>query len=421
LSDIYFYLQNGISGDMAVAALLDLSNDFTFLQANLKKLGVEGYKINFWKEKRDGITGSRFSVEIEHQKNTRTYTEIKSIIKKSDLNYKEKELSLSIFKVLAEAEAKVHNVNTEEVHFHEVGAIDSLVDIVSFSILYTKHNFTKAYASPVHLGSGSTKSMHGILPVPAPATLEILRGIPVKGTDILFEITTPTGAAIVKTIIKKFGTLPLSVIKRAGNGFGSRKDENPNILRVFEIIPITGQYLSEKDIDVNQRGNSVIENIFPPDVVVVMEVTIDDSTPEEISYLQEKLFLNGALEVFISPVYMKKNRSAWNISLILQPENLNRCSGTILMESSSFGLRYHYCFRKTLKREFHTVNTVYGDIKVKAGFLDDRIVKVSPEYEDCRKAAMKAKVPIRYVYQETLKQWNLKFGGTPVYKNEATD
>jgi len=406
LSNLYFDLQNGISGDMAVAALLDLDNDLSFLNTNLKKLKVKGFQVNFWKEKRNGLSGSRFSVKTSYQENPRTYREIKSIIKKSNLNQTEKELSLSIFTVLAQAEAKVHQVDLEKVHFHEIGAIDSLVDIVSFALLYTKHGFTEAHASPVHLGTGTTKSMHGVLPVPAPATLEILHGIPVVGTDIKSELTTPTGAAIVKTVVKRFGAFPLSIIKRVGSGFGSRKDETPNVLRVIEILPVSGEYPSDNSRGIDLQGKTLVL----PELVVVMEVTIDDSTPEEVSYLQEKLFKSGALEVYISPVSMKKNRSAWNIGVILNQEHLNQCAHTILTESSSFGLRYHYCFRKTLTRKIIKVNTIYGAIKVKAGFFEGKVIKVSPEYEDCRKSALKAKVPIRSVFNEAVKQFGLIFG-----------
>ncbi len=391
MSNLFFDLQNGISGDMAVAALLSLMEDdrkylMRFIREKLNTLPLAGYDILSQREERFGMWGNTFSVRTgKKEKKPRNFRQIKQLILRSGLEKGEKELATAIFKTLAQAEAKVHGVDVEEVHFHEIGAVDSIVDIVSFSVLFLKLSVTKSFASPIALGQGSTTSLHGPLPVPAPATLEILKGLPVHGTTKNYELTTPTGAAILKNVVSQFGPLPKGIIKGIGVGYGSRKSEAPNALRVLAFDELMDETCTHAN------------------AVVVMDVTIDDSTPEEVAFLQEELFTAGALEVYVTPVYMKKNRPGFNLTVISKPDLFDPIADTILIKSSSFGLRYNYYSRKYLDREIKKVETPYGPIRVKVGILGGKVVKLSPEYEDSRKAAQKHNLPIQKVIDEAKK------------------
>jgi uncharacterized protein (TIGR00299 family) protein len=392
MSNLFFDLQNGISGDMAVAALLSLKenegkNLMKFIREKLRTLPLTGYDILSHREERFGLWGNTFSVRVgEKEKKLRDFRQIKDLILRSGLDKREKNLATAIFKTLAQAEAKVHSVDVEEVHFHEIGAVDSIVDIVSFSVLFLKLAMTKSFATTIALGHGSTFGLHGPLPIPAPATLEILKGLPVYGTTKNYELITPTGAAILKNVVSQFGPLPKGIIKGIGLGYGSRKSEGSNALRVLAFDELN-----------DEAGTS-------SDAVVVVDVTIDDSTPEEIAFLQEELFAVGALEVYVTPVYMKKNRPGFNITVINKPDRFDQIVDTILIKSSSFGLRYNYYSRKYLDREIKKVETQYGPVRIKVGMLGGRVVKRSPEYDDCRKAAQKHDLPIREVFDEAIKR-----------------
>jgi uncharacterized protein (TIGR00299 family) protein len=388
MSSLYLDLQNGISGDMAVAALLSLAGDteaekekLGMLEEKLSTLPLSGFSIESSRDQRNGIWGNLFTVTVDqHKQKSRDFKAIKNLITESALNEDEKELSLKLFEVIAEAEAKVHGTSTENVNFHEIGGIDSIVDIVSFSVLYLDLAPSCTAASTPPLGSGITESMHGIIPVPAPATLEILTGLPVRGSGREEELVTPTGASIIKCTVSRFGSMPESIIQRIGYGFGHRSSTLPNVLRVLE--------LDEKKI----------RNGYETGTVYLIEATIDDSTPEEMGFLQETLFKEGALDVWTSPVYMKKNRPGFNICVISAPEAFGRLSDCMLRTSSSFGLRYSIHERLCLKRLIKKVHTAFGDIGVKVGMIGQDMVKASPEYADCRRAARKHNVSLQVVF-----------------------
>ncbi len=382
-SELYFDLRYGASGDMLIASLINLTDKHNYVAERLKLLNLDGYKIDYKKEMRNHIEGGRFIVSCDQKnKPSRKYKDIVNLINSSDLNNNEKKLALKIFRRVAEAEAKVHKVNIEEVHFHEIGAIDSIIDIVGFSILYNSLNITGVVSSPFYVGSGNIHSMHGEIPVPVPATTELIKGLPVIGTEYPFEILTPTGAAILSTITDSFGPLPPCIIKNTGIGFGSRR-ENFNGLRVFEIERITS---SPQNEDYN-------------DLITLIETTIDDSTPEEIGHLQNLLLNNGVLDVYITPVVMKKSRPGFNISVLLHPQNINKITELIFKNSSTFGVRYSFYLRKILDRKIEEVSTPYGKVRVKMGILDGEIVQISPEYEDCARISERIKVPVSEIYQ----------------------
>jgi uncharacterized protein (TIGR00299 family) protein len=384
MNALYFDLQCGISGDMAVAALLSLTGheEGEDLRERLRALPLSGYEIEVKRERRKGLEGTRFTVHTgDRREKPRDYFNIRTLIDGSGLHEGEKRLALSIFETLARAEASVHGVPPEKVHFHELGAVDSIIDIVSFSILFSKLQADEVHASPVSLGSGTTTSMHGEIPIPAPATLEILKGLPVRGTGKPFELTTPTGAAILRTVVTRFGPLPPGRILTTGLGFGHRKNGSFNGLRVLSFDP-------SFELD-DAEG----------DRIVVIEVTIDDSTSEEIGFLQELLLSEGAKDVWVAPVQMKKNRPGFNLTLLCEPGELDRFGRVLLSHSSSFGLRYSFQDRMCLGRRLQEVPTAYGPIAVKIGMLGDVVLKAVPEYEDCRAAALKHGVPLRRVFE----------------------
>lgn len=379
-------MTSGVSGDMAVAALLALGENKGLLMEKLSALRLEGYRIDISDERRNGISGKIFTVHTDEKHiRPRNYGDIQHLIESSSLNERGKTLSLTVFRHIADAESKVHGVPIEKVHFHEVGALDSIIDVVSFSVLYLNLGVESSSASKFHFGQGSTKSMHGVIPVPAPATVEITRGLPVKGTEIGHELTTPTGAAIVKSVAGTYGPLPEGIVLNAGTGFGTRKTEGFNALRVFELDETPGRTLTAEQ------------------TVTVIEVTIDDSTPEEVSFLQDRLFAEGALDVFFTPIYMKKNRPAFNITVLCSPALFEKCANTVLRESSTFGLRYQHYRRKTLERRTQQVLTKYGTITVKIGMLDGKVVKSAPEYEDVKAAANRHGVPLQRIIDEVRK------------------
>jgi uncharacterized protein (TIGR00299 family) protein len=391
LTDLYLDLHNGISGDMAVAALLSLGGNMDHLREMLASVDLHGYEIQGIARRRNGIPGIVFRVRVEAvSQPARSYEQIRSLIKGSGLGDAEKNLAQVIFANLAQAEAEVHGTEPAQVHFHELGGVDSIVDVVGFSVLYTALGVRHCRASSIHLGSGSTASMHGEIPVPAPATVELVKGLPVCGTGVPFELTTPTGAAIVKSVVDSFGPLPECVIQQVGTGFGGRKSPGINALRVFTY-----------------REPAMEEKIG--DLVAVIDVSIDDSTPEEMSFLQERLFSSGAFDVFTTPIYMKKNRPAFGLTVICAPGELDRLAGVILRESSTFGLRYRYSPRMVLGRRIETVPTSFGPISVKIGLMGDVPVKASFEYDELRKAALAHGVPLGSVLSEARTQTQARF------------
>ncbi len=380
--ELYFDLSYGASGDMLNAALINLGGDFDNLLKRLALIELKNYRIEYKSETRSMIRGGRFRVIYDRTNHPmRKYSDIIRIIDESDLNNSEKSLSKKIFQRIGEAEASVHGVKLEDVHFHEIGAVDSIVDIVGFSILYNSLNINKCSSSYFHTGTGSTNSMHGEIPVPAPATVEIIKGFPVKGTAIQREILTPTGAAIVATVSEQYGPLPECIIEKTGVGFGSYKDSF-NGLRVFKI----------------KRAETLESTETAKNLVGVIETNIDDSTPEEIGRLQEVLFEIGVLDMFVTPVIMKKSRPGYNITVITSPGEIDRVTEAVFKNSSTFGIRYRFMFRKVLERKFREIKLPYGTIKIKIGLYNGEITQISPEYEDCAEISRKTGMPIKDVF-----------------------
>ena len=372
---LYFDCPTGISGDMCVASLIDLGADLNRLKKELKKLPLSGYNIEVSREKRHAITGIRFKVRTKDTHHHRTFNDIKKLIEKSALPADVKKTSIAIFRNLATAEGKVHRISPEKVEFHEVGAVDSIVDIVGASIAIKELGVDKIYSSPIPLGRGWADTMHGKIPIPSPATLEIVKGIPVTPSTINMELTTPTGAVILKTLCSGFGQIPEMTVEKTGYGCGGKDfRELPNVMRAV---------IGKRDADGGR--------------LIVIETNIDDMNPQISGYLMEKLLANGALDVFFTPVVMKKARPGILLTVLADAGKEGALMDMIFTESTSIGVRFHTVERRCLERRFVKVKTPYGVVGVKQSLLEKRVVNCQPEYEDCKAIAGKKNVPVKDV------------------------
>jgi uncharacterized protein (TIGR00299 family) protein len=386
----YFDCFSGISGDMTLGALVDAGVSIDALRSELSKLNLPGYRITAEKVTRSGIAATKVNVNLDEKKQpVRHLSDIRTIIESSLLSQAVKQKSIRIFVRLAEAEAKVHGTTPDKIHFHEVGAIDAIVDIVGSIIGLELLDISEAVCSPINLGSGAIRSAHGTLPVPSPAASELLKGIPVYSSSILFELTTPTGAAIISTLSSSFGPLPRIKIDRIAYGAGNKDfPDQPNVLRLFLGEPVAA---------------------YEEDSSVVIETNIDDMNPQAYDYIIEKLMKQGAQDVYLTPIIMKKGRPAVLLSVLTDKARSETVLDTIFRETTSIGVRIQEVGRKKLSREIREVETVYGAVHVKVSKRGDEVLTVTPEYEDCRKIAEEKQVPLKTVMEEAKKQ--TKLGG----------
>ncbi|MCK9276050.1 MAG: nickel pincer cofactor biosynthesis protein LarC [Syntrophales bacterium] len=381
---LYYDCFAGISGDMNLGALIDLGVDPEYLRRELEKLNLEGYTLEISKAKRKGISGTRVDVLLEEAKKQmpRSLQSIYEIIEASGFNEKIKRVSREIFSRLANAEASVHGISVQDVHFHEIGAVDSIVDIAGAAICLDTLSVDKVMASSVELGSGFVECSHGTLPVPAPATTEILKGIPVKTGAAPFEMTTPTGAAILVSTVDRFTDTLDFRLCATGYGIGKRDPEIPNILRVMIGEKEENQPLLEKKEE-----------------AVFIECNIDDMNPEFYEYIMNSLLQAGAYDVYLTPVIMKKSRPAVTVSVLCRPGLAPKVEEFILSETTSLGLRKYNLSRITLHRDITECETRFGKVKIKSSYLGNRKIKTKPEYEDCRRLAEEKKVSLREIYK----------------------
>lgn len=371
----YFDCCSGISGDMVLGALIDCGLDIKVLRKELAKLPVKDYSISVSKDERHHITGVNFCVRFKESRLHRTFKEIKILISRSRFSQRVKGLSISIFETLAKAEAKVHGCKADDVHFHEVGAVDSIIDIVGTAIAVEYLGIEKVYASSLPLGSGWVNASHGKMPVPAPATLEILKDVPIAKSIVASELTTPTGAAIIKTLAEDFGSMPHMRIEKTGYGIGDKNfKEIPNILRV-----------------VIGKGDACSERLF------VLETNIDDMNPQIYDYLMSRLFKKGALDVFLIPIQMKKGRPAILLKALCNENKKDMLMNIIFEETTTIGIRSYEVDRRCLERNIKEVSTPYGKVKVKVSEKGGRLINIQPEYEDCKKIAEKENIPLKEV------------------------
>lgn len=385
----YFDCFSGISGDMTLGALVDAGVSIDVLRAELAKLKLPGYELKAEKVKRSGIAATKVHVIIDQKdQRSRHLSDILSIIEASTLSSSVKENSSRIFTRLAGAEAKAHGTTPDKIHFHEVGAVDAIVDIVGSVIGLELLGVTQIMASAINVGSGMVKTAHGMLPIPAPATTELLTNIPFYQSQAQFEFTTPTGAVIISTLGSSFGPMPPMEVERVAYGAGDKEFPGmPNVLRLMIGHLVEG---------------------YEEDTSVVIETNIDDMNPQVYDYLIEKLMQQGAHDVYLTPIIMKKGRPAILLSVLTDKIKSDAVLDTIFRETTSIGVRIREVGRKKLTREIREVETIYGKIRLKMSKRGDEVLTVTPEYEDCRKIAEERQIPLKQVQEEAKNQFSRK-------------
>jgi len=383
---LYFDCFSGISGDMILGALIDAGLDASELQSELEKLSLDDWHIDVNKVLKQGLSGTQVKVTTEETQTARKVSEILSIVENSSLQDNVKSDSIAILKRIGEAESKIHGKPAADLHLHELGGTDTIIDVVGAVIGINKLQIDKVYSSPVHVGKGFVSCAHGLLPIPAPATVELLTQVnaPIFGRDIEAELTTPTGAAILTHLAHSFGSLPSMDVKHTGYGVGERDLPIPNLLRIF----------------IGTQTDDITASDYIQESCVAIEANIDDMNPELYSYLMDRLFQIGALDVYMVPIYMKKNRPGVLLGVIIRGDIVEDAIDLVLRETTTLGVRLHDMRRKILLREELQVATKYGDVKVKIAKAGSRITNISPEYESCRILAEAIGVPLKEVYQE---------------------
>ena len=374
---LYFDCFAGVSGDMTLGALVSAGADGRALVEQLEQLDFGNFEVRFEQAERAGISAVRADVRTDEQHHHRGLSQILRIIERSRLSDVVKERAARIFTRLAAAEARVHNVPVEQVHFHEVGALDAIVDVVGACIGFELLGVEWFAASPLHVGSGTVEMAHGRFPVPPPAVAELLRDRPIYATDIKGELVTPTGAAIVSTLCDSHGPTPAMRLRATGYGAGGRSYEKfPNVLRV-----LVGEIETDAQ---NER-------------LLMLETNLDDVSPQVVGHLMERAFQRGALDCYFTPVQMKKNRPGVLVSILCRPAEREALTQLLFAETTTLGVRSYEVERRALAREIVSVETRYGPVRIKVARLDGRITNATPEYEDCRAAAERHDAPLRDV------------------------
>lgn len=384
MDTLYYECFSGISGDMFLGAMIDLGVDKDYLIGELNKLDLGGWEMRVEKDQRHGITGTKVTVVLtQEDKKHRHLSDIENIIEKSSLGPEVRKVALEIFRKVAEAEARVHDIPVERVHFHEVGAVDSIIDITGAAICYIKLGIKDIVVSPVELGSGFVRCAHGLLPVPAPATAEILKGIPVNRGRVDFEATTPTGAAIISTLATRFENEVKMKIHRTAYGIGQRNNpELPNLLRVY-------------------LGESLAKEV-PGHLSYLVESNIDDMNPEMYENLVNKLFEAGAADVFLTNIMMKKSRPGIKVSVICGAGDIDRVKESFFSHSSTLGIRLTMFDKHTASRQINKIDTIYGPVTVKYAYHNNKLISAKPEISECMAIAEKNKTALTEVYNNII-------------------
>jgi uncharacterized protein (TIGR00299 family) protein len=389
----YFDCFSGISGDMTLGALVDAGCPLGLLRDELKGLDVPGWEISAEKVWKNGMAATHVSVRTEDTQTHRSLATIIGVLEKSRLAAAVRERASAIFRRLGEAEAAVHDVPIEKIHFHEVGAADAIVDIVGACLGFSVLGIEKFACSALNVGGGTAKMAHGVLPVPAPATARLLLGKPTYSNGVQKELVTPTGAAIVATLCQTFGPQPPMRMESIGYGAGTTDLEGqPNVLRIMvgESLEVSGAEFDEE--------------------VRVIEANLDDLNPQVYGYFVERALAAGALDVFTTPIQMKKGRPGTLLTLLCKPDRAKELMDLVFVETTTFGLRTYTAQRRVLPREWESVQTRFGKVRLKVARVKGKVLQVSPEYEDCRKLAEEKKVALREVMEEAMRQGLAKNG-----------
>jgi len=388
MKTLYFDCFAGASGDMILGAAVGAGVDPIALREQLSLLNIDGFSIDFETVDKSGLSATLARVHTVHEHKHRHLADIEKIISDSSLAAGVKERAIRVFTRLAEAEAHVHNEPIERVHFHEVGALDAIVDVVGAAICFELLSIDRFVCSPLHVGSGTVEMAHGTFPVPPPAVAELLKGVPYYSTDIKGELVTPTGAAIITTVCSDYGPMPLMKAEQTGYGAGRREYEKfPNALRV-----IVG--------DTATIGSS-------DEQLLMIETNIDDASPQIIGHVMDRAFASGARDCYFTPVQMKKNRPGVLLSILCDRELKESVMEMLFKETTTLGVRSYEVARRALERRIVTVQTAYGPIDVKVGHLNGQVVNAMPEFEQCREAASKAGVALREVEDAARLAWRM--------------
>ena len=413
MKTLYLDLFSGISGDMFIAALIDLGVDAGQLEGELKKLRLDGYHLHVSRGRKASLEGVKFNVHLasdhhrgEHShdhghahphEHGRTCAQIRQLITESPLSDWVKQKAVAVFQRIAVAEGKIHGLPPDQVSFHEVGAVDSIVDITGACIALEMLGKPRVIASPVVEGTGWIDCAHGHLPLPAPATLAILgaRGIALSQCAEPNELVTPTGAALLAELVETFGPMCGVVAEKIGYGLGTRDNETrPNVLRAV---------LGETKNEDQGRGVATGAHDWESDTIAVLETNLDDINAEILGNFMETALAAGALDVFHTPIQMKKNRPGVLLTVLCAETDADKFSEMLLRQTSAFGIRRYTAERRKLRREFITVQTPHGAVTVKVGRLDGKVLQAAPEFESCRKLAEQAKVPLKEIYDAALR------------------
>jgi len=374
----YLDCYSGVAGDMLLGAMLDAGLDAERFRAEIAKLGIDGVEVQAEKAVRRGITGTDVKVVTGHDHAHRHLSTIEKIIDASTIDDAAKETAKKIFQRLGEAEAAVHGIAIEKVHFHEVGAVDAIVDICGAAIGLAMLGVEKLYCSPLNLGSGTVKAAHGVMPVPAPATARLVKGLPTYSDGPTTELTTPTGAAIVSTLCESFGPMPAMAIESIGYGAGDKDfPDRANMLRL-----VIGESSSAPEAT----------------EISVIEANIDDMSPEWAGYARTRLLEEGALDVTLTPSFMKKDRPGYVLTVLAKPADRDRLGDVLFAETTTLGIRYYAAQRRVLDRDSVAVSTPYGEVRVKVASDAGQVRNFAPEFDDCRRLAEEKKVPLKQVW-----------------------
>jgi uncharacterized protein (TIGR00299 family) protein len=397
----YFDCFSGISGDMTLGALVDAGCAVEHLRAELRGLQVPGWDLTAEKVWKNGMAATYVKVKTEDQSKHRSLSAILEILEKSGLAPGVRERAGAIFRKLGEAEARVHDVPVEKIHFHEVGAVDAIVDIVGACIGFETLGIEKFACSALNVGGGTAKMAHGVFPVPAPATANLLQGKPTYSNGVQKELVTPTGAAIVATLCDSFGPQPGMSVSAIGYGAGTADLEGqPNVVRIM-IGEEVGVAKSEEK---GAQPGLAVPLGFDEEIAVI-EANLDDMNPQIYGYFLEKALGAGALDVYTTPVQMKKNRPGTLLTVLCKPQDTNALMSLIFAETTTFGVRTYRAQRRVLPREWVNVGTEFGEVRIKVSRVNGRILHVAPEFEDCRKLAVEKNVPLQRVIAEALRKY----------------
>jgi len=396
----YFDCFSGISGDMTLGALVDAGCPVEYLRSELQSLQVPGWTLSAEKVWKNGMAATYVKVQTEDRQKHRNLSAILEILQNSKIAPQVRDRATAIFEKLGRAESYVHDAPLEKIHFHEVGAVDAIVDIVGACVGFDALGIAKFASSPLNVGGGTAKMAHGILPVPAPATARLLQGAPTYSSGVQKELVTPTGAAIVATLCDSFGPQPPMTVSSIGYGAGTIDLEHqPNVLRIM--------------IGEGVEKSATAEFGFDQEIAVI-EANLDDMNPQIYGHFQERALAQGALDVYTTPVQMKKNRPGTLLTVLCKPEDTKKLMDLIFAETTTIGARTYTAKRRVLPRELVTVTTAFGDVRMKVASVNGHICQATPEYEDCRKLAVEKNVPLQTVITAAQQA----FAGTQLYPRQ---